>query len=273
MHIERGADLVALELGVGIIRIAEPQTQTPEQTVADVDIAEKIGAELFQPDRDELFLALLFGAALFLAVMPKARTRRHAVIRIVPPDRRAERAVVDDKAEPRIHGPGFGGRIGNDAALIGGFAQFRRFFGLTLSFLLGRLAQQALAQAVGELETADLVIVRSAVRPVYMHDEIADRHVQRRATLTQVVSRVPRSQRIDVERLFGNAARDALVHDVHGTADRLASVKEHGRTAKHLDAFGRQRVDGGGMVHRCVRDVRCAEPVDEHFHTLPLKPA
>ena len=44
------------------------------------------------------------------------------------------------------------------------------------------------------------------------------------------------------------AGRDALVDDVHRTADGLATVEEDRRTAQDLDAFGGQRLDRDGVV-------------------------
>lgn len=107
-----------------------------------------------------------------------------------------------------------------------------------------------------------------------MNDElVTQRYVDRTRAAALVGRAAIGGDRVDMNRLFGHAAGNALVNDVDHAADRRRAEQQRLGTAQHLDAFGQQRVDHGSMIDAGVGHVDRADAIDQDTDALPLKPA
>ena len=102
---------------------------------------------------------------------------------------------------------------------------------------------------------------------------VGQRHVDRAADAALVGGRAVGADAVEMERLFRNDARDALVEHVDCAADRLASVEQDRRPMQHLDPLRRQRIDRHGVVGRSVRNVDRADAVGQDPNALALEAA
>ena len=103
------------------------------------------------------------------------------------------------------------------------------------------------------------------------YETAAHRQIDGTGTLVQIRGGVARSQQIDMYRFVRNAARNALVDHVYHAADRLAAIKQHGRTPQNLDAFGGKRINRNRMIGAGIRSVDGADPVDQGANALTLQ--
>ena len=276
LDIEHRAHFVAFELGVGVVAIADAGEQPVDEPATEGEFTAEIGSELTQIDGHRRFFFLAaFGLVAFLAVMMAcAGSLGHAVGAVVPADGRTQAAVTLEEAEAGVDRPGIEIAVGQFAAAVGDLAQFFRLAQFAFLFLFRGIGQQIGAQRGRHDVAGNLQIAGIAIGAIDVEDEaVADRRVDRSAEIVFVVDGVVTGQPVEVDGFVGHAARDALVDDVDGAADRLAAVKQHGRAAQHFDTLGSQRVDADRVIVRGVRGVDRADAVDQHAHALAREAA
>ena len=107
-----------------------------------------------------------------------------------------------------------------------------------------------------------------------MGDEIlAQGQIERGGPASQIIGGVGFGQDVEMEGFVEAAGRDALVDDVHRTADGLAPVEKDRGAAQDFDPLGSQRLYRDGVVGGGVRHVDRADPVDQHLDPLAFEAA
>jgi hypothetical protein len=276
VDLEHRADFVPLELRMLVIGGAEADSELVEKPAAEIELAAQVASYLLEPDRDG-HIAMLFLASLLLFTLAMAvavsGAGRNAVIAVEPAHRHAQIAAIADISEAGAQRLLLGGAVGEAAAQRGELERFGRFLGMALLSLFGGDLQLLGAKRRRKDEAAGAKVVALAIAAVDVEHHFTQRHVRRDAEASLVSRGAIGADRIDMDGLVGNGARDAPVEHVDRPADRLASEQQHRRAVQHLDPVGRQRIDRDRVVGRRARRVDRADAVSQDADALALKAA
>ena len=185
-----------------------------------------------------------------------------------------EITAAGEEGEASVHRLGLDKGVGHDALLVRDRAQFGGLFKLAFALVFVGLGKNIGAKTVAQHIAGHVDVARIEVAAINMRDEAAtQRRVDRGTDTVFVVDGVVARQPVDMDRLVGDAARNALVDHVDRAADRLAAVKQHGGATQNLDPLDGQRVDADRVIVRGVRCVERADPVAHHPDALSAEAA
>jgi hypothetical protein len=258
--VEHGADLVALEFGMGVPGARELHPRRFEGAEV-VQSAADLAAALVHDD-PHVLVAVLVVVVLFvlvvavLVVFLVVAVTRHAVAGVEHAPGAAEEAALADEGQAQrggIRAHEAVGQAAEDLVLV-----LFRILVVVLVLLL----------AVQFRKARDPVVAGLAVQRVEMEHQVA---VGRGAVEPDhagalVVDGAAAQFGAALERLVGALLGHAAVDHVDRAADRAAAIQQRRRPLQHLDLVGQERLDAHRVVDAHGRYVAGGQAVAEHLH-------